>query len=125
MSDGTRSPAEVMEAMVAAFATGALDAVADLVHPDYHDHQGLDGQHPIRGIDGFAHVVRTARAAYAELSVTIADLVEGRDRAAARLVWTGVRSSGEVVERETIDIVRVTDGRASEHWGGQSAPADD
>lgn len=107
--------------MVAAFATGELDDVAALVDPAYLDHQGLDGQRPIVGVDGFAHVVRTARGAYADLAVTIADLVEGPDRAVARITWDGVRSSGERAHRETIDIVRVVDGRAVEHWGGVSS----
>jgi hypothetical protein len=68
----------------------------------------------------FAHVVETARYAYAELSVSVVDLIEGADRAAARIVWDGVRSSGERARRETIDIVRVVEGRAIEHWGGQT-----
>lgn len=113
-------PAAVLRAMVAAFDTGELAAVADVVHADYLDHQGLDGQRPITGVDGFVHVVRTARAAYAELSVTIVDLVEGPDRAAARIAWDGVRPTGERVHRETIDIVRVEDARAVEHWGARS-----
>jgi predicted ester cyclase len=106
--------------MVAAFDGGDLEPVAGIVHPDYLDHQGLDGQRPVVGIEGFAHVVRTARSAYAELSVEIVDLIEGADRAAGRIVWDGVRASGEHVRRETIDIIRVADGRAVEHWGGVS-----
>ncbi|HEX7133003.1 MAG TPA: ester cyclase [Iamia sp.] len=115
----TGTPGDVMRAMVAAFATGV---VADVVHPDYLDHQGLDGERPLRGPEGFARVVEVARRAYAELDVTIVDLVEGPDRAAARIAWRGVRATGEITERETIDIVRVEDGRAVEHWGGRSSP---
>jgi predicted ester cyclase len=114
------TPAEVLLAMVAAFDGGDLGSVAEIVHPDYLDHQGLDGQRPISGIEGFVHVVRTARSAYAELSVEVVDLIEGADRAAGRIVWDGVRASGEQVRRETIDIVRVSGGRAIEHWGGVS-----
>jgi predicted ester cyclase len=106
--------------MVAAFDSGDLVAVAEFVHPDYLDHQGLEGRRPITGIEGFAHVVETARLAYVELSVSVVDLIEGADRAAARIVWDGVRSSGERARRETIDIVRVVEGRAIEHWGGQT-----
>lgn len=116
----TRSAGEVLRAMVTAFDTGDFAAVAEVVHPDYIDHQGLEGQRPVTGVDGFVHVVRTARAAYAELSVMIDDLVEGPDRAVARIEWSGTRPSGEVVSRQTIDIVRVADGRAVEHWGAQA-----
>jgi predicted SnoaL-like aldol condensation-catalyzing enzyme len=42
------------------------------------------------------------------------------DRAVARIHWRGRRRSGEKVDRETIDIVRVVDGRAVEHWGARA-----
>lgn len=103
----------VLRAMVAAFATGELDDVASYVHADYLDHQGLDGQRPITGVDGFAHVVRVARAARPDLAVEIVDLVEAGDRAVARIGWGG--------DRETIDIVRIAGGRAVEHWGAVAA----
>jgi predicted SnoaL-like aldol condensation-catalyzing enzyme len=117
---GTATPTEVMRAMVAAFNTGEVSDVAAFVHPEYLDHQGLPGQRPITGVDGFVHVVRTARSGYVALSVTIEDLIESLDRTAARIAWSGLRSSGEMTQRETIDIVRVEAGRAIEHWGGQS-----
>ena len=109
-----------MRAMVAAFDSGDVRDIADLVHADYVDHQGLGDGEPTTGVEGFRHVVETARSGYTELSVTIADLIEGADRVAARLVWTGVRPSGERAEREGLDIVRVEDGQAIEHWGGRS-----
>lgn len=61
-----------------------------------------------------------SRSDYSTLSVEIADLIEGDDRAAARLVWSGERESGDTVRRETLEIVRVRDGYAVEHWGGHS-----
>jgi len=115
----TRSPGDVMRAMVVAFDTGDTGGLGDFMHTDYVDHQGLGDDRPLHGIDGFRRVVETAREGYLELSVTIADLIEGRDRAAARIVWTGTRPSGELVQREGIDIVRVDAGRAVEHWGGR------
>ena len=117
---GTRSPGDVMRALVAAFDTGDTSELADVVHPDYLDHQGLGDERPLVGVDAFRRVVETARGGYAELSVTIADLIEGPDRVAARLVWKGNRQSGESVEREGLDIIRVDAGRAVEHWGGRS-----
>lgn len=48
------------------------------------------------------------------------DLIQAEDRVAVRLRWVGTKPSGEVDERETIDIVRVVDGQAVEHWGGRS-----
>jgi predicted ester cyclase len=112
------TPTYVMLAMVRMFATGDVSRCEQLVSPDYVDHQGLhDG--PRFGSNGFSEVVAAARDGYEMLHVTVEDLVAGPDRAAARIHWRGERS-GEVIERETIDIVRVVSGRAVEHWGGRS-----
>jgi len=50
----------------------------------------------------------------------VEDLIEAGDRVAVRLRWLGTQPSGQVDERQTIDIVRVASGRAVEHWGGRS-----
>lgn len=114
-----RTAGEVIHAMVAMFNTGDLGQLEATVHPDYVDHQGLAGE-PMLGIGGFATVVRTARRGYSVLEVTVEDLIEKPDRAAARLRWRGTCARDERVERETIEIVRVKDGWAVEHWGGRS-----
>lgn len=62
----------------------------------------------------------TQQCRYETLDVTIEDLIADTDRVAARLRWRGKRTSGEPVERESLEIIRVVDGRAIEHWGGRS-----
>jgi predicted ester cyclase len=94
VAEDHRSPGDVMRAMVAAFDTGEVDDVRTYVDGSYHDHQGLPHIRPIEGPDGFQLVVEMARGGYEDLSVEIADLIEGSDRSAARLIWSGVRSSG-------------------------------
>lgn len=106
--------------MVAAFDTGEVSDLGAFVDASYLDHQGLPHIRPIEGIDGFRHVVEVARSGYSDLAVEVVDLIEGIDRSAARLIWRGVRPSGETVVRETLEIVRVDSGRAVEHWGGHS-----
>lgn len=118
--NSTATPADVLRAMVAAFDTGNVNQLETVVHPNYIDHQGLPGQRPLTGIDEFRRVVDVARNNYTELAVNIEDIIEDGDRAAARLSWNGVEHSGETTYRETIEIVRVTSGRATEHWGGHS-----
>ena len=113
------SATEVLEAMVAMFASGDPSAAATVIAEDYLDHQGL-GAGPMRGVDGFAHVVRTNHAAYEDQQVSIEDLFGVRDRAVARINWRGRRHDGKGVDRVTIDIVRVAEGRAVEHWGAQA-----
>jgi hypothetical protein len=110
---------EVLTLMVGMFSTGATDNVEAIVATDYLDHQGL-GAGPVRGPSGFRTVVTAARSGYAVLDVTIEDLIAQDDRCAARLRWRGTRLSGEGVERETLEFVRVRNGLAVEHWGGRS-----
>lgn len=104
--------------MVVMFSAGDLSAIEETVHPDYLDHQGLHGE-PIRGRAGFASFVAAARAGFACLEVTVEDLITGEDRAPARLQWSGFRAEGNV-SRQTLEIVRIADGMAVEHWGGRS-----
>lgn len=105
--------------MVAMFKTGDVRDLEAVLHPDYLDHQGLGGQ-PLRGRDGFTTVVTAARRGCAVLDVTVEDLIEQADRAAARLRWVCVRATGESAERTTLEMVRIQDGLAIEHWGGRS-----
>jgi predicted SnoaL-like aldol condensation-catalyzing enzyme len=109
---------DVLKAMVEMFASGDPSAAAAVVAEDYLDHQGL-GSGPINGIDGFALVVRTNHAGYKDQEVSIEDLFGVEDRAVARIRWRGQRHLGEYVDRETIDIIRVAEGRAIEHWGAR------
>jgi predicted SnoaL-like aldol condensation-catalyzing enzyme len=59
------------------------------------------------------------RPRYRTLDVTIEDLIAAEDRAKVRLRWRGTRTSGDDVERETLEIIRIQDGTAVEHWGGR------
>ena len=112
------SASDVLRAIVAMFASGDPTDGAAVVAPDYVDHQGL-GAGPIQGIEGFAHVVRTSYGAYERQDISIEDLFGVDDRAVARIRWRGRRHTGDEVIRETIDIIRVADGRAVEHWGAR------
>jgi len=102
--------------MIEAFDTGETSEVDDLVHEAYIDHQGL-GNGPIHGPSGFCQVVEVARGGYEYLDVKALDLIEQADRVAARIEWCGVGAAGEVKRRETIDIIRIVDGKALEHGG--------
>jgi predicted SnoaL-like aldol condensation-catalyzing enzyme len=46
-------------------------------------------------------------------------VVEG-DKLAARLRWHRTDTHGRTVERETIDILRFSDGHVTEHWGTEA-----
>lgn len=109
------------------FAAGDLSGVHAVIAAGYVDHQGLPGIE-IRGQEGFCRVVRAARSGFADLRVEIEDLVAEGDRVVARLRWRGTQSNGDKMDRETIDIVRVVNGQAVEHWGmrlGHDGPQPD
>jgi len=106
----------LMRRIARIFETGDLTEAKSVIAAEYVDHQGLDGI-DIRGVDGFSRVVTAARRACPDLRVGIVDLIAEGDRVVARLRWHEVRPTGERVGRETIEIVRVENGRAIEHWG--------
>ena len=108
-----------MRAMVTMFASGDPSLAPDFVDESYLDHQGL-GEGPLRGVHGFAFVGRTNFASYRDLDVRIEDLFASGDRVVARITWEGHRINGEHAVRRTIDILRIEDGRAVEHWGAAS-----
>jgi SnoaL-like domain len=110
------SPLAVLERMVQAFCTGDTSTVSEFVSVDYLDHQGLGGE-AIYGADGFARVVMAARSGYRTLALSIISSDTGAESVEGHLVWTGERSDGVQVCRETIETLRVEDGKAVEHWG--------
>jgi hypothetical protein len=105
---------EVMRKIVEIFNAGDLEAIPSVVATEYRDHQGL-GDVEIRGPDGFGQVVAAVRRAGER--VAIEDLIAERDKVAARLSW---HREDRATSRETIDILRVVDGRAVEHLGTHS-----
>lgn len=114
---GVRDAESTTRAIVHIFATGEVEAVSRIVADDYVDHQGLDGVE-IRGQRGFARVVEAVHRS-ADAGVTVEDIVAADDKAAVRLRWRGVAPSGRAFVRETLDLLRFTDGRLAEHWGAE------
>jgi len=123
LSAARREPRHVLEAMIAMFDSGDTAAVGDVVSESYVDHQGL-GRVEVRGVSGFRSVVAAARGAFSELRAEPVELIAERDCAVARIRWHGIHADGKVVERETIDMVRVANGLAVEHWGAQLSTTD-
>jgi len=111
--------ADVIRRMVEAIRTGAAEDCEEFISSSYVDYQGRGGS-PLHGPTGFRQVVRAAHRTAAP-QVSIEDLVTDSTRAATRLNWVfSSPEDGTKTERETIEIVRVEDGRAVEHWGAES-----
>jgi len=108
------TPRDVVLRMLKMFATGDLTDLRAVIGVDYQDHQEPDSGN---GPEVFALVVTRVRERFLGLRVSVEDIVEQGDRVAVRLEWTGTVAGDGPFVAEGIDIVRVVEGRAREHWG--------
>jgi steroid delta-isomerase-like uncharacterized protein len=96
-----------------------LDAIDDLVAPDYIDHTGGGN-----GPDGYRETIEFVRQMFPDLHMRIDDMVEQDDKVAARFTVTathrgefmGIPATGKRVSWQGIGIVRVVDGKMAERW---------
>lgn len=102
---------------------GRLETVDELCSEDFVDHEEFPGITPDReGVKQFFTMLRTA---FPDLHCEIDDLIDGGDRIVARVrfqgthqgEFMGVPASGQKIDVPAIDVIRVVDGRATEHWG--------
>ncbi|MHB1412166.1 MAG: ester cyclase [Thermoleophilia bacterium] len=117
------------------FNKGNIDAVDEMVSPDYVDHELFADEIP-QNREGLKKGVLMCRDCLAELSVSIQDVSAEGDKIIARTTWHGVQGAangrgfdagkpasvrdpraGEAVEFDTLDIARYEDGMVVEHWG--------
>jgi steroid delta-isomerase-like uncharacterized protein len=103
---------------------GNLDKLDELVTDDVVEHeQGLPGQP--EGKEGVVFFVNTLRGAFSDIKATIDQSLASGDLVCAHVTltgkhtgdWMGVPASDKSFEIESIDIVRVEDGKCAEHWG--------
>jgi predicted SnoaL-like aldol condensation-catalyzing enzyme len=107
---------DLVARIIKMFSTGDTSAAASVFATEYLDHQGLD--EPVKGPGGFEQVVAAARRPYEDLTVNIVDVVAEGEKIAVRLRWNG-RHGGTIVVRETIDLLRLENGKVVEHWGSR------
>jgi steroid delta-isomerase-like uncharacterized protein len=121
MADDRDLPRSFYEEVV---NTGDVDRVEEFCVPGYIEHQVLGPDMP-EGIEGVKAWVKMFREAFPDLQVKVQDVIVEGDKVVARSIATGthqgelrgVPASGNRVEVEGIDIVRLEDGKAAEHWG--------
>ena len=105
-------------------SAGKVEAIDELCAQDFVDHEeGLPGTPD--GIEGVRAFVGIMRGAFPDLKASVEDVLEDGDKLAVRVRFTGthdgdfagIPASGRKIDMVTIDIVRVVDGKAVEHWG--------
>jgi steroid delta-isomerase-like uncharacterized protein len=122
MGEGTGLIRRVWEDVI---GNGELGLIDELVTEDVVDHEeGLPGQPS--GREGMKFFVNAMREAFPDLkATTIEPTMADGNLEAARAVLTGthkgelmgVAATDRSVEFESVDIIRVKDGKVAEHWG--------
>ena len=103
--------------------------VRELIHEDYVDHGSPVGD--VHGPEGFLDAIRPFTSAFSEQHSEIDLLIVEGDLAAWRSTFTGVHTgelmglppTGRRVSVEILNIGRMKDGKAIEHWGGPEVGA--
>lgn len=103
---------------------GNLDAIDELVADDIIEHEeGFPGQPP--GKEGVKFFVNTLREAFPDIKAKAGNTLADGNLAAGEATLTGthkgefmgVPASGKSFEVDSVDIIRVEDGKVAEHWG--------
>jgi steroid delta-isomerase-like uncharacterized protein len=122
MADGTGLIKRFYEDVIGG---GQINLVDELTTDDLVDHEeGLPGQPP--GREGVKFFITAMREAFPDIRIGSVEptMVDG-NLEAARVILTGthkgelmgVAATNRSVEIESIDIIRVEDGKVAEHWG--------
>lgn len=122
MADGTGLIKRFYEDVI---GNGNLALIDELTTDDIADHEeGLPGQPS--GREGVKFFVGAMREAFPDVRVkSIEPMMTDGNLEAARVILAGthegelmgVSATGKSVEFESIDIIRVEDGKVAEHWG--------
>src|SRR5215207_2448435 len=122
MSSGTGLIKRFYEEVI---ASGDLDLIDQLTTDDVTDHEeGFPGQPS--GREGVKFFVNAMKQAFPDIRLkTIDPTMTDGDLEAARTIlsgthngeFMGIPASGSAVEFESIDIIRLSDGKVAEHWG--------
>ncbi len=118
-----RSHRESYQAIIRAVAAADFDALDRLIDADITDHDAVPGQVPGRA--GIKYWVRTMHDAFADLTGVVEDTVLEGDKIAARVTWhgthrgdfVGIPGTGVAVTMRSVQILKFTDGLASDGWG--------
>jgi steroid delta-isomerase-like uncharacterized protein len=101
---------------------GNLAAVGELSAPNLIDHNPMPGQAP--GPEGIKQVVAMFRAALPDLNVTVDDIIAEGDKVVARTTirgthrgeFMGIAPTNKQVTVNSMDLVRIVNGKAAEVW---------
>lgn len=97
------------------FSTGNVEEVDTLFSESYVDHQRPDWMKE-EGAEEFKAIVKLARDSLPNLQVSIqGEVAADSNIVAGRMLW-----QCDLLERETIEMLRIENGKFIEHWGAES-----
>jgi len=111
-------------------AKGDLDAVKQMMAPDFVDHNLRPGHKPDR--EGYLRVVAEEQAAFSDIRYIIEDQIAEGDKVMTRWTGSGVHDraqyqgfvpTGRWSADKIIDVHRVEEGKIAEEWKGASTIA--
>jgi steroid delta-isomerase-like uncharacterized protein len=103
--------------------TGNLDAVEEIIAPDYVSYEPTSGE--TQGIEGARQFAATFRQAFPDLQNTIEDMVAEEDKVVVRFRARGTHEgeteafgppTGKRIDITGITIKRVSEGQIAEAW---------
>jgi steroid delta-isomerase-like uncharacterized protein len=118
-----RNLRQTYQAIIGAVAAADKDALDHLIAEDIVDHNAVPGQ--AAGRAGIKYWVTMMHDAFADLTVVVEDAVVEGDKLAARVTWHGIHrgdfvgipGTGAAVDMQSVQILKFTDGLATEWWG--------
>ena len=105
------------------FNKGSMKAADEFMSASFVEHDPFPGQGP--GVEGFKQGVSAIREAFPDLRTVIDDIFADGEKVVIRSTMKGshrgtfmnMPASGKQIDVKGIDIVRMSNGKAVEHWG--------
>jgi len=105
------------------FNQGDTAFVRAVTDPAFVEHNPYPGQEP--GVDGIVKMLVEWRASFPDMKVTIDDIIAHDDLVCIRTTMVGTNTgpmmgqpaTNKTIKVEGIDIVRIKEGKQTEHWG--------
>jgi steroid delta-isomerase-like uncharacterized protein len=122
-TDAPRAKKLVSDYIERVWNQGQLDAVDELVAPDYVAHDANDAV-PVRGRDGLKAAITSYRSAFPDLVNTIEEQIAEGDLVATRWSSTGthqgdsfgLEATGRRRDVTGVTIIRLADALVAEEW---------
>lgn len=119
--------ADALNQVYEVFSKGNLDEFDAFVTDDFVEHEDLMGAPPTK--EGVKQFIAQLRAAFPDLAMRATHVVEQDDMIAARFEahgthtgeFMGIAPTGRSFSVHGYDLLRIKDGRSSEHWGSFDA----